>query len=213
MWEFTKIQLNGRSPMQEILSRCTNVLNLRLVIYNLSENRVECATVHPHEAQSFTLSREVVSKIKQQTCGNGFAILAYDVCGKRVYLVECTPEVNAASAVLLCVVTELMGGHIEAPNGRHPNPVYEYEGECDCCDDDEDDWLDEDDDEDDEPPFFREPRPIVGGPFGRGMKAPIPDFVRRDERGRFLPKNPNCGCTSINDEGLTHRRFRLGGRR
>ena len=43
MWNYVRLH-SDNSPMAEILSQCSDKSNLRLVIYHLSENHVECAT-------------------------------------------------------------------------------------------------------------------------------------------------------------------------
>lgn len=129
MWKFIKIQLSGQSPMAEILRRCSDPRALRFVIYNLGENRVDCAAMPEQEVRRFSLDRDVVWSIKEATRDMKFAILAYDTCDHNVYLVDCTPELNAASAVLLCVVSELIGGG--ANLAKPQQKVYEYEGGCD----------------------------------------------------------------------------------
>lgn len=205
MWKFTKIQLNGHSPMQEIMCRCSNSRNLRLVIYNLRENRVDCATVSPQEVRKFTLSSPVVTDIKSMGGDGKFAILAYDLQTERVYLVDLVPELNAASAVLLCVVTELIGGQASLGNNA---PCNQYDDE-----EENDEWGDDlNDDIDDE--CLEE-------------EYVAPEVVRRDARGRFIPKNSTLGCgRRANEEpwrnipqsaegadSVIGHRFRLGSRR
>ena len=106
-WKFQSLNPN-ESPIAQILERCSSPRRVRLAIYNLAENRVECATVSPSEVDSMKLLRNV-DKVRE--CANDtFAILAYDIERGEVYLVESVPELPVASAVLLCIVTELMGG-------------------------------------------------------------------------------------------------------
>lgn len=197
MWKFAKIQLNGRSPMTAILSRCSDKRSLRLAVYNLNENRVDCAAMPPQQVRQLTLSSETVRSIKSSCDGRcKFAILAYDMSTGYVYLVDCTPELNAASAVLLCVVSELIGSAVPC---RHDEPVNPE----DWDEDEDDEWTD---DEDDDENYDN----TNIGHYGMGCKAP--EVVRRDARGRFVAKDmerPTCGCTAPTSQ----RRFRLGHRR
>lgn len=201
MWKFTKIQLNGHSPMQEIMCRCSNSRNLRLVIYNLRENRVDCATVSPQEVRKFTLSSPVVTDIKSMGGDGKFAILAYDLQTERVYLVDLVPELNAASAVLLCVVTELIGGQASLGNNT---PCNQYDEED--CDELGDEYFDDE--------VLEE-------------EYVAPEVVRRDARGRFIPKNAthvrggsaneepwrNIPQSAEGADNVMGHRFRLGSRR
>lgn len=191
MWKFVRIQLNGRSPMQEILAKASSPRNLRLAIYGLGVNHIECA-VDERDASVLALSRDVVEQIKRETRGNEHAILAYDMQTRNVYLVECTPELNAASAVLICVVSEMVGAAMPMPS---QTPIF---GDWEKSDADDEDWDDVDEDEDDD---------------DDSHWMPAPEVVRRDARGRFVPKNAveRRPCPS-NDatNGLLNRRFHLG---
>ena len=104
MYNYVKLSRCG-SPMAEILNRADKK-DIRLVVYHLSENHVECAT-DPSFA-NLNLN-EILDEIKRDA-NNNHAILAIDIRHDEVYLIEDVPELNAASAVLLCVVTELLNG-------------------------------------------------------------------------------------------------------
>ena len=111
MWNYVRLR-SENSPMGEILSKCSDKRNLRLVIYHLSENHVECATVSPNEVRQFDLG-QVAHAIQADAHNGSHAVLAYDLGGNNVYLIDSTPELPVASAVLLCVVTELLNGCVQ----------------------------------------------------------------------------------------------------
>lgn len=143
MWNYVKLRPN-ESPMAQILSRCSNKANISLVIYHLEENHVECATVPPDMVERFKLGN-VADMIAKDAEGGDHAILAYDVCAKEVYLVDAVPELPIASAVLLCVVTELLNGNVQKRTNAQGIPSIDMEMPCG----DEDPWNDDDDPWDD----------------------------------------------------------------
>lgn len=128
MWKYVRLCSNN-SPMAEILSQCSDKTNLRLVIYHLSENHVECATVP--NVEEFNL-RNVAREILNDARNGNHAILAYDVRYGKVFLVDSTPELPIASAVLLCVVTELLNGCVMPRQAQCGAPQVREEMECDC---------------------------------------------------------------------------------
>lgn len=118
MWNYRQLNLLV-SPMTEILSRCTSKENLRLVVYHLSENHVECATTP--NVDELNLG-ETCRDIKADSRHN-HAVLAYDLCSREVYKIEDVPELPIASAVLLCVVTDLLNGCVQSRENRDGAPV------------------------------------------------------------------------------------------
>lgn len=118
MWNYRQLS-RRESPMAEILSRCSSKANINLVIYHLSENHVECATVP--DVDKFRLG-ETARTIKADSRHN-HAILAYDLGTNEVYKIEDVPELQVASAVLLCVVTELMNGAVMPRENQYGAPV------------------------------------------------------------------------------------------
>ena len=118
MWNYRQLS-RRESPMAEILSRCSSKANINLVIYHLSENHVECATVT--DVDKFRLG-ETARTIKADSRHN-HAILAYDLGTNEVYKIEDVPELPVASAVLLCVVTELMNGAVMPRENQYGAPV------------------------------------------------------------------------------------------
>lgn len=106
MWSFKNI-LNENPPMTEILRDCSGKHNLRLVIYHLDKNHVECAT--ERDAEKYQLDRSVTDKLAE-VARAPHAILAYDIQERNVYMVDSAPELNVCSAILLCVLTEVMNG-------------------------------------------------------------------------------------------------------
>jgi len=120
MWNYIKLRSN-ESPMAEILGRCSCKSNIRLVVYHLSENHVECATVPENEVRQLALG-ETARTIKADSRHN-HAILAYDLGTSEVYKIEDVPELPIASAVLLCVVTELLNGCVQPRENQYGAPV------------------------------------------------------------------------------------------
>ena len=119
MWNYKKLS-SSESPMSEILNRCTSKSNIRLVVYHLSENHVECATVPEREVRTLSLG-ETARTIKADSRHN-HAILAYDLGSNEVYKIEDVPELPVASAVLLCVVTELLNGCVQPRDNQYGIP-------------------------------------------------------------------------------------------
>ena len=120
MWKYVKL-CSCNSPMAEILDRCSCKQNIRLVVYHLSENHVECATVPENEVRQLSLG-ETARTIKADSRHN-HAILAYDLGTNEVYKIEDVPELPVASAVLLCVVTELLNGCVQPRENQYGAPV------------------------------------------------------------------------------------------
>jgi len=121
MWKYAK--LSGRtSPMAEITANVSNVKDLRLVVYNLSENHVECATVSPNEVREMTLSYDTARAIANDARNGEHAILAFDMRHNKVFLIDSTPNLEVASAVLLCVVTELLNGEVQCRTSQCGTP-------------------------------------------------------------------------------------------
>ncbi len=118
MWNYRKLSSND-SPMAEILDRCSCKSNIRLVIYHLSENHVECATT-PDMAE--LRLGETARTIKADS-RHSHAILALDLGTNEVYKIEDVPELPIASAVLLCVVTELLNGCVQPRENQYGAPV------------------------------------------------------------------------------------------
>ena len=117
MWNYKKLASNS-SPMAEIMSRCSCKENIRLVVYHLSENHVECATTP--DVDELRLG-DACRTIKADSRHN-HAILAYDLGTKEVYKIEDVPELPVASAVLLCVVTELLNGCVQPRENQYGIP-------------------------------------------------------------------------------------------
>ena len=178
MWNYRKLSSND-SPMAEILGRCSCKSNIRLVVYHLSENHVECAT-DPNPNQ-FSLG-DTARTIKADS-RNNHAILAYDLGTSEVYKIEDVPELPVASAVLLCVVTELLNGCVQSRENQYGAPVAARR---------------------------QAPRPmpmtqnVARGANGRFVRQE----PRHEEESRYEAPTP----TRVLDEGtpLGGRRFRLG---
>ena len=127
MWNYVRLRSN-QSPMASILSDCTNKANLQLVIYHLSENHVECATVRSEsEARAFNLDNNTASQISRDAVRGPHAILAYDKANSTVYLIDSVKDLVVASAVLLCVVTELLGAQVSVGRGVREERMGEVE--------------------------------------------------------------------------------------
>lgn len=195
MWKYVKLCSNN-SPMAEILSKCYDKLNLSLVVYHLIENHVECATVAPSEVTQFFLG-DTVKAIKQDARNGAHAILAFDLAKHEVYLIDSTPDLNASSAVLLCVVTELLNGDVQSRQCQCGRPEVRYN----TC------------------PRQEE----IAGSTYRDLETLEREFVaQRDAHGRFVRKAAEP--TSVSEkpweasptfetaESVVTRRFRLGRR-
>ena len=105
--------------MAEILGRCSCRANIRLVVYHLTENHVECAT--SLDVEQLRLG-ETARTIKADSRHN-HAILALDIRTNDVYKIEDVPELPVASAVLLCVVTELLNGAVLPRESQYGAPT------------------------------------------------------------------------------------------
>ena len=113
--------------MAEILDRCSCTSNLSLVVYNLSNNHVECAVTQ--EASSITLDGSTIDELRRDS-HNEHAILAFDLRTNEVYKIDDVPELNVASAVLLCVVTELLNGTVMARKEENGVPTPRQTRAC-----------------------------------------------------------------------------------
>ena len=132
MWNYVRFR-SDNSPMANILSKCSCKENLRLVIYNLSENHVECATVSPQEVEQLALG-ETARFISEDARNGAHAVLAYDTAKCEVYLIDSTPELPVASCVLLCVVTELLNGCVQPRQSQCGRPeIRREEAVCRPC--------------------------------------------------------------------------------
>ena len=118
MWNYRHFT-RSESPMAEIISRCSSKSNIRLVIYHLSENHIECATTPDMAGLSLG---ETARAIKADSRHN-HAILALDIRTNDVYKIEDVPELPVASAVLLCVVTELLNGAVLPRESQYGAPT------------------------------------------------------------------------------------------
>ena len=125
MWNYVRLH-SDNSPMAEILSQCSDKSNLRLVIYHLSENHVECATT-PNADREYKLTNDEARAISNDARSGAHAVLAFDVRTKDVYLIDSTPELQIASAVLLCVVTELLNGCVQPRQSQCGRPEVRRE--------------------------------------------------------------------------------------
>lgn len=118
MWRYVKL-CSCNSPMQEILGKCSCKANIRLVVYHLSENHVECATTPDvDQLRLGDTARTIMNDSR-----HNHAILAYDLGTNEVYKIEDVPELPVASAVLLCVVTELLNGCVQPRENQYGAPV------------------------------------------------------------------------------------------
>ncbi len=122
MWNYRKLSSN-ESPMAEILDRCSCKSNIRLVVYHLSENHVECATT-PDMAH---LQLGETARTIKADSKHSHAILALDLGTNEVYKIEDVPELPVASAVLLCVVTELLNGCVQPRENQYGAPQARME--------------------------------------------------------------------------------------
>lgn len=194
MWNFVKLH-SGNSPMAEILSQCSDKSNLRLVIYHLSENHVECATT-PNADREYKLTSDEARAISREARNGSHAVLAFDVRTKTVYLIDSTPELQIASAVLLCVVTELLNGCVQPRQSQCGRPEVRRD-DATCFN----------------------PRPTIEEVAENNYRA-LQQFeqfeqevARRDANGRFVRKvdEPWKNIPETDDAStVMHSRFSLG---
>jgi hypothetical protein len=184
--------------MAEILSQCSDKSNLRLVIYHLSENHVECATT-PNADREYKLTSDEARAIRNDARNGAHAVLAFDVRTNAVYMIDSTPELQIASAVLLCVVTELLNGCVQPRESQCGRPEVRKSSRFN-------------------------PRPSleqVAENNYRAMQEFEQEVVRRDANGRFVRKVDSL-VTKRPDEPwknppvaesadtVMHSRFRIG---
>lgn len=187
MWNYVRLH-SDNSPMAEILSQCSDKSNLRLVIYHLSENHVECATT-PNADREYKLTSDEARAIRNDARNGAHAVLAFDVRTKDVYLIDSTPELQIASAVLLCVVTELLNGCVQPRQSQCGRPEVRREA-----------------------PRFA-PRPSLEEVAEHNYRAMEQEVVRRDANGRFVRKVDEPWKNIPTDEdasSVMHSRFSLG---
>ena len=187
MWNFVGLH-SDNSPMAEILSQCSDKSNLRLVIYHLSENHVECATT-PNADREYKLTSDEARAISREARNGAHAVLAFDVRTKDVYLIDSTPELQIASAVLLCVVTELLNGCVQPRQSQCGRPEARREA-----------------------PRFA-PRPSLEEIAENNYRAMNEEVARRDANGRFVRKvdEPWKNIPETDDaSSVMHSRFSLG---
>lgn len=187
MWNFVRLH-SDNSPMAEILSQCSDKSNLRLVIYHLSENHVECATT-PNADREYKLTSDEARAISREARNGAHAVLAFDVRTKDVYLIDSTPELQIASAVLLCVVTELLNGCVQPRQSQCGRPEVRREA-----------------------PRFA-PRPSLEEVAENNYRAMEQEVARRDANGRFVRKvdEPWKNIPETDDAStVMHSRFSLG---
>jgi hypothetical protein len=187
MWNFVKLH-SDNSPMAEILSQCSDKSNLRLVIYHLSENHVECGAT-PNADREFKLTSDEARAISREAHNGAHAILAFDVRSGYVYLIDSVPELQIASAVLLCVVTELLNGCVQPRQCECGRPEVRREA-----------------------PRFA-PRPSLEEVAEHNYRAMCQEaIVRRDANGRFVRKvdEPWKNIPETEDaSSVVHSRFSL----
>jgi len=184
MWNYVRLH-SDNSPMAEILSQCSDKSNLRLVIYHLSENHVECATT-PNADREYKLTGDEARAISRDARNGAHAVLAFDVRTKDVYLIDSTPELQIASAALLCVVTELLNGCVQPRQSQCGRPEVRRE----------------------DTRFV--PCPKLKQVVEDGMEQEV---VRRDANGRFVRKVDEPWKNIPETDGASsvmHSRFSLG---
>lgn len=187
MWNYVRLH-SDNSPMAEILSQCSDKSNLRLVIYHLSENHVECATT-PNADREYKLTSDEARAIRNDARNGVHAVLAFDVRANDVYLIDSTPELQIASAVLLCVVTELLNGCVQPRQSQCGRPEVRRET-----------------------PRFA-PRPSLEQIAENNYHAMNQEVARRDANGRFVRKvdEPWKNIPETDDaSSVMHSRFSLG---
>ena len=182
MWNYRKLSSND-SPMAEILNRCTCRSNIRLVVYHLSENHVECATTP--DASQFSLG-ETARTIKADSRHN-HAVLAFDLGSNEVYKIEDVPELPVASAVLLCIVTELLNGCVQSRENQYGAPVAETRRHMPTP-----------------------PRNVMRDSNGRFVRCNERFDCDETHEAQPMPSSTNYGGMQNDSSPLSGHRFRLG---
>lgn len=119
-----KSRNNAKNAIREIMG-FTDKKDLTIVIYDLNENHVICASDEggPTAVQKYHLSESTADAIQNDAVNHfPIAALCYNLRRGEVYLLDAVPELAVANCLLLCVMnillTESCGGTLCAKEER-----------------------------------------------------------------------------------------------
>ena len=133
MWKYRKLDNRNASTLSQVMQLAHNKSSIKLVIYNLEDERVELSTGMNHNANEFfklgdnelesivhdsEKAKEEARKMGMRIpeCDDRYALLAYDVDYSTVFLIQSAPDINGISGVLMCMVSELMASNVLCNN-------------------------------------------------------------------------------------------------
>ena len=133
MWKYRKLDNRNASTLSQVMQLAHNKSSIKLVIYNLEDERVELSTGMNHNANEFfklgdnelesiihdsEKAKEEARKMGMRIpeCDDRYALLAYDVDSSTVFLIQSAPDINGISGVLMCMVSELMASNVLCNN-------------------------------------------------------------------------------------------------
>lgn len=133
MWNYKKLRSDG-SPLAQIISFASSKRNIRFVIYHLGKNQVELATEMGDCNNRFHLDSSIVremindgKEMKDEAIRHGMrlpqgtdehALLAFDLGGNNVFLIQTAPELQVVSSILMGMVSELMAASTPSEHVR-----------------------------------------------------------------------------------------------
>lgn len=129
MWKFIKLRQDV-SPFAQV-SAISSLTDLRPVIYDLEENRVEGAGfVEPNLPMKYQLNIETLQGIKRELKNpqDRKAILLYDTTQSCVFFLAAVPSIEVASACLLSILSDVITcgtAMTESPINNEVAPSYE----------------------------------------------------------------------------------------
>lgn len=141
MWKFKTASSTAISPLQNVLSTASDKVNIRFVIYNLSQRRVEIATERGDCNALFRLDESTIEGVKREAAkqkdeairhglrvpsgADNFALLAFDLVNKTVQLIQTAPEVAPVNGILMAMLTELIMTSVSAPRNSWESIPYD----------------------------------------------------------------------------------------
>lgn len=114
MWNYIRLKSKGNAKkaiVEIIEDNGVAIDSIAFAVYNLSENHIECGSFEggPQEARKYQLDSDVARAMTSDAANGNHAVIAYDLRGGDVYLLDTVPELQIASCVLLCVMNVIIG--------------------------------------------------------------------------------------------------------
>lgn len=106
-----KSKNNAKDALREVLGMVGSKRDLRIAIYHLGENHIECASDEGGAgvAEKYQLQKSVANAIRDDATNHfAHAALAYDMSRNEVYLLDAVPELAVANCLLLCAMNILL---------------------------------------------------------------------------------------------------------